>query len=326
MPSVQGTKLDSMMRKITSLLARADHPNTPGPEADTSRAMAEKMMRKYRIEESELIASGDMLADMITPVSREVFLCPADSKFRNAYFNMALRIMQHCGVRGENAWKDDEQGIFHLTMVLVGYESDLRFTEAIYQNARMVFADRMEPKPSANMSDLENVYKMRSAGMERIRISDLMGWGTTNSATSKVTRLYKKACAGLGEEATLTGRDMNVTAFRESYVNGFLGELRERLNRARSAADAVGGGELVLANREENVDDAFYALYPHKRPSNLPAIGGGRGRRGSGWTAADKARYERMMGASGQAGASAGRKAAQEVQVSGSRGASRLES
>lgn len=323
MPSVQGTKLDSMMRKITSLLARADHPNTPEPEADSSRAMAEKLMRKYRIEESELIASGDMLADTITPVSREVPVCPSDSKFMTAYYNLMLKVMHHCGVRGKNSWKGDEQGILHLTMVMVGYESDLRFTEAIYQNARMVFADRMEPKPSAKMSDLDNVYKMRSAGMERIRIAALMGWGTTNSATSKVTRLYKKACAERDEDATLTGRNMNVGAFRDSYVTGFLTEFNSRLRNALRAADGVGGGELVLANRTEYVDEAFYRLYPEMRPSGLPAL---RSQASRKWSKADYARWDRQNSVAGRAGSNAGKQAAQEVQVSGSRGASRLES
>lgn len=313
--------LDAMMSKITAMLARADHPATPEGEADTARAMAEKLMRKYRIEESELIAKGELDTEVNRPGSKEVFVSPAESPYYNVYYNLIHYCAQHTGVRMHHRWGvlDDNYG---LIAVMVGYEADLRFAEVLFMNARIVFADRMEPKPNPELTDEENVYRMRSAGMERIRIAKLMGYGSTNSATAKVTNMYKRACKKRGEEAVLTGRSMSVTAFREAYESSFLSEFWHRLYRARNAADAGGGGELVLANRKENVDEAFYQMFPNLRPkAELPSGKTGRSYKP---TASDLARARRLAGAAGQAGRSAGRNAASEIDVASRKAPNRL--
>jgi hypothetical protein len=321
MSTEQGTKLDDMMRKITSLLARADHPNTPEPEADSARAMAERLMKKYRIEESELIKSGALIGEQFKPGSKVMPVTPTESPYLQTYWTLAVFIAQHCGVRIANAWNVID-GVAMLTATLVGYEADIRYAEVLFQNARIIFAERMEPKPDSSLSDEDNVYRMRSAGMERIRIAKLMGYGDTTSATAKVTRLYKKACAARGEDPTLTGRDMSVSVFREEYAASFTSEVWNRLRKARDAADST-GGELVLADRKENVDEAFYSLFPHLRPSDVPATSS-RKVKPFKWTAADQRRAERRAGAAGQAGSRAGKAAAAEIDYGGTKPPGRL--
>lgn len=307
-------KLDSMMRKVSGLLAKADDPATTEPEADSCRATAERIMRKYRIEESMLIEAGALNEEVTKPGWKVVTVAPAASPYYNAYYRMMVYVAEHTGCRMAYSWGPSNDGVYSLNVTLVGYESDVRFAEVLFMNARLVFADRMEPKPKADMSDEDNVYRLRSSGMERIKIAKVMGWGDTGSATAKVTRLYKAACKARGEDPTLTGRSMSVTAFRESYQDGFLSELFGRLHRARNAAGT--GGEIVLHNRQETVDEEFYRMYPSKRPSNVPAERGKVSRR-SGWTAKDEARYRRATGAAGMAGSQAGKRAASEVDVSG---------
>ena len=314
--SLQGQKLDDMMRKITALLARADHPNTPEPEADSARAMAEKLMLKYRIEESHLAEQGGREADAFRPVNRDVPVCPYASEFMNTYNLIIGIVLHHCGVKATGKLERDENGELQYTVNMVGFESDLRYAEALYQQARIVFAERMEPKPKPGMSDEDNVYRMRNAGMERIRIARLMGWGDTGSATARVTNAYKRACKSRGEDPTLTGRSMSVKAFRESYMEGFTNELMMHLREARLMAQQdVHGGALVLANRAEMVDEEFYRLNPHLRPSDKPSKSKGRRPRPARWTAADEARWRRMNSGAGAAGQAAGKRAAGEVNV-----------
>jgi hypothetical protein len=315
-------KLDSMMRKITALLSRADHPNTPEEEASSARAMAERLMQKYRIEESELIASGALNDELYKPGSKIIVMCPAESPFYNNYYNMLYYIAQHAGIRLHYKWgSDPDTGVYSLCGVMVGYEADIRFAETLYNNARLIFADRMEPKPKPDLSDMDNVYRLRSAGMERIKIAKIMGWGDTGSATAKVTNLYKKACKARGEEPALTGRGVSVSAYKEAYARAFTNTLYTNLTNARNAAAQEGGaGTLVLADRKERVDEAFYKLYPQLRPDNLPKNRSASASRRSGWTAADQRRYERQFSKAGQAGANAGKRAANEVDVQGRKG------
>jgi hypothetical protein len=304
------------MRKVQALLDRADHPNTPEPEADSCRAKAESLMMKYRIEEEDLRAKGELFTETITPGSKIVTVCAAGSPYYNDYWTIANYVANHVGARIHYKWGVTEDNVYSLMAVVVGYEADIRFFEALYTGARLVFADRMEPKVDPRLSDEDNVYRLRSAGIERIKIARMMGYGETNSATAKVTNMYKRACKARGEDPVLTGRGTSVTAFKEQYSAGFLSKFHSRLWDARHAVQ-TGGTDLVLHNRKEAVDEAFYQLYPNMRPDNLPTVTTKRSRK-SGWTAKDEARWRRAQSAGGQAGASAGNRAASEVNLGGS--------
>lgn len=312
---MSNVKLDDMMRKIQGLLATADDPATPPPAAENFRAKAEELMMKYRIEEEDLRSRGDLHVETITPGSKWVPLCPSDSPYLNAYWSMAIYAARHTGCRMTDKW-DNVDGTYVLGAMVVGFESDVRYMEMLFTAARIVFASRMEPVVDSSLSDEENVYRLRSAGIERIKIARMMGYGDTNSATAKVTNMYKRACKARGEDAALTGRGTSVQAFKEAYVASFTSELHNRLWRARNAA-STGGGELVLANRKADVDEAFYELYPHLRPSDVPATMTTKTRRRSSWTAADERRWARQNSAGGQAGQNAGRRAASEVDLGG---------
>lgn len=315
--------LDDMMRKIQAMLDRADHPNTPGPEADACRAKAEKWMNEYRIEEEELRARGDLHIETITPGSKMVILCPADSPYYNAYWSMACYIGIHTGVRIKSKWVFDGNA-YSLAAIMVGFEADIRYAESIYTNARLVFGDRMEPKVDRSLSDQENVYRLRSAGIERIKIAKMMGYGETNSATAKVTALYKRACKVRGEDPALTGRGTSVKVFKDTYVSGFLSQFNLNLYNARNAA-GTGGTALVLHDRKSAVDEAYYELFPAERPSDLPAVAN-RKARTRRWTAADERRLMQQNSAAGLAGRLAGKRAASEVNINATKAPGRLES
>lgn len=322
-------KLDAMMKKITALLNNADDPALPTAAQDSYRAKAEDLMQKYRIEESTLIQQGALDVETVTPVDKIVDIAPSRSEYYNTYYNLMRYVVDHVGARMRYVWGYNDEGVHTLQAHIVGYESDIRFAEAIYLNARLVFADRMEPKYNGNLSDEDNVYRMRSAGIERIRIAYLMGWGGTGSATAKVTNMYKRACKARGEEPALTGRSTSVKAFREQYAESFATEFWNMLWRARNSRE-TGGAELVLAGREDAVNAAFYERFPDLKPK--PALPYKDDR-----TDAQKARDERRAlremakrmdranSAGGRAGSRAGRTAAREVDVSATKRPSSLD-
>jgi hypothetical protein len=292
-------------------LAKADDPAATPPEADAFRAKAEELMNKYRVDEMDLSQSDiDAGLSAVVPVMRRIPLCPTASQFRNVYWSIAYYVMEHVGGRGLPKYQRDENGTSTLVLEVYGYESDLRYLEVLYQEARLVFADRMEPRIDPTLTDQENVYRLRSAGMERGRVADMMGWP---KGAIKVTRLYKRACEERGEEAVLTGKDMNVKVYREQYTRGFINEFWDRLWRARQATAA---GYPVLLDRKVNVDEAYYAAYPHMRPTDTPAVAKSKpDRRRKAWTAADERNAQRAESKAGQAGRLSGKNAAQEVQL-----------
>ncbi len=324
MPSGAASKLDAMMDRIEKMLARADHPNTPPEEADTARAMAETMMRKYRIEQEDLLKRGELKVDQFNVLFKDINAYPMDSEFGQVYRYLISAAINHAGCLG--VWRGyvpTDDGTQYVLQA-IGYEEDIRYAESLFMSARLVFADRMEPKPDPNLSDMENVYRMRSAGMERIRIANLMGWV---KGGAKVTRLYKQACALKGEEPVLTGKGVDVKQYREAYAEAFWLQFYERLQAARNAADAEVSPGLQLHDREGRIKEAMYQRYPHLRPDpdRTPARKGNIKVRERKWTKADQRAAERRYSAASQAGRQAGIKAASEVDVRGTTPKRRLE-
>jgi len=315
-------KRDRMLKLVQDLLAKAEHPLTGEAEAATYRAKAESIMVKYRIVEAQL--NADAPAPLTVPTLRSFPLFPVGSPYRVSYLDMIGEILYHVGAKGALDFKKDESGAWYTTCEMVGYETDLRYAELLYTAARTYFAARMEPRINRLLSDAENVYNLRSAGVERIKIADMMRWGRTGSATAKVTRLYKAECERRGEDPKLTGRSVSVKTYREAFAFQFPQTLSSRLYAARNAAaQDYSAGAIVLAGRSDRVEEEFYRRFPQLRPT--PASSNGKAPKGHKWTAADQKRWERLnTTASGAMGAAAGRKAAEAVDIASS-AAKRLE-
>jgi hypothetical protein len=321
-------KLDRMMLAIQNLLAQADHPNTSETEAATFRAKAESLMAKFRISETELNESATM--PLTVPVFRTMPAYPTSSPYRFAYLDMLSSILWHCGVRAVMRYGyDATSGQRMASAHMCGYESDLRYAELLYTAARTFFMSRMEPGIQAGLSDQENVYGLRSAGTERIRIAEMMGWGTTGSATAKVTRLYKAECEKRGEDPKLTGRSVSVKSYRAAFAKSFPTELNYRLYQSRDAAARdYSGGLPVLANRAEKVNEAFYQRHPDQRPSHAPAapIDPKQAKKNLRAALAEMARERKLMeSTSGRLGERAGTSAAQMVDLGGNDAAKRID-
>lgn len=258
---------DSKMgTKVRALLDTADSYENEGnlEAAATYRTKAEELMVKYRIEQEETIASDPAA---VKPIAEDLDLAGYGSKYKSHYHTMWYHISRHCGLRSWEEYAYTEDG-YVLRTHAVGYEEDLRYADMLFTSARMVFTERLEPKIDHSLSDQVNVYRLRSAGIERVRIAEMM-WGNTDKLfLARVGRLYKAECQERGEEAMLSGRGVTGKAYREQYADQFVTTLTNRLWQARQAAGA--GGGLVLHGRKERVEEAFYTFYPDQRPK--PAL------------------------------------------------------
>lgn len=246
---------------IRALLDKAEATEFPA-EAEAFRAKAEEMMVKYRVEEEELIAR-DQTA--ILPVPYDIVLC-GKSAYTQHYAAIFGNIARHVGIRVTYDWVwSSLVGGYQVVAQGVGYASDIEYAELLFTQARLVFQERLEPKVKPELGDQVNAYRLRSAGMERVRVAEIL-WGNTDKVfLGRVGRLYKAECAARGEVAALSGRGVTGAAYREQYSQEFVYTLSYRLRQARDAAGKAGGG-MVLAGREERISEAFYARFPHLRP------------------------------------------------------------
>ena len=259
METVSQAKLDDMLRKVQGLLAKADHPNTPVPEAESARAMAEALMNKYRIDETSAANRGELPG--FKPEWRTFVVCNIGSEFVTIYRSMASSIVHHVGAKAVTKYVDG-----NVVCEVVGYASDLRMAEVLYTSAMLAFQTKLEPKYDSALSEQVNAYNMRSAGMEGWRIAEAIYGRTDKALRPKVRAMFKAEALARGEDpSVLLGKGNSVKLFRESYAKGFEMEIWQRLNRMRSIRGEAETG-LVLASREEDVKEAFYERYPQYRP------------------------------------------------------------
>lgn len=310
--SKEASRLDDMMRKVEGLLKTADSFDESNPEAAANyRAQAERIMLKYKIEQEDLIKRGDLRVDGLSVMFKEVSVYDYTSDFSNVYWTLLHHAVRHAGVKAKHTGYD----VRSVVITFVGYESDIRYAEALYQNARLVFADRMEPRVDPSLSDEDNVYRLRNAGIERPRIAEMMGWGREKA--QKVTTVYKRACKARGEDPALTGKGNMMADYRVGYSNGFVYEFSTRLRQARIAVeDEIKDGGMVLHGREERIMEAMYQRWPEMRPSTEVAAPETKPAKARKWTKADERRWEKANNATARLGQNAGRKAAAEINVS----------
>lgn len=258
-----------MGAKVRALLDTADSYRAEGntEAADSYQAKAEALMVKYRIEQEETIAVDPAA---VSPIQVDIDLVGFGSQYKTSYHHIWWYIAQHCEVRTWVEYVYTERG-YIMRAHVVGYEDDVRYAEMLFTSARLVFTERLEPKIDHSLTEQVNVYRLRSAGIERVRIAEML-WGNTDKVfLGRVGRLYKAECEERGEPALLSGRGVTGRAYREQYAEQFVATLRSRLFQARQAASASGGG-LVLHGRKERINEAFYAFYPDQRPAPaLPA-------------------------------------------------------
>lgn len=259
--------LDAILRKVAHLISRADHPNTPPAEADACRAKAEEFMDKYRIDEAALGDAGKLPG--YTPMWRTIVLCNYPSEFALWYRTMAYYIIEHLEMRG-TATTASVNGEPKWVAEVVGYESDVRFAELLMAQCALAFGGKLEPKYDPALSHQENAYAMRSAGMEGKRIAMAIFGKCDKGDPPKVRKMFKNEALKRGEDPNvLLGQGNSVKTFRDSYAEGFVGEIVRRLQDMRMHRGA--DGVLVLKSRKEKIDEAFYERHPGMRPRPVSA-------------------------------------------------------
>jgi len=312
--------LEKMAAKIRALLAKAESTKFP-EEAAAYHAKAEELRRRYQIAEEGLIAQDPF---SIAPIVRDITITDDGSDFYMHHVSLWAHCCAHVGAFYQARWVG--RGI---VARVVGYASDIRLAEGLYQSAWLTMIAQLEPKVDPDLSDKENVYRLRNAGFERNDIACML-WESPkgkggHAAHAKVGKLYAEACREKGEQPLVAGKGINKMVYRERYADGFVTRFYARLNAARDAVDSVHGA-LTLHGREQRVKEAFWTEFPEQHPEARKAAAERRRAEAEAnpvaakerkWTKADQTRYERNhRSAAALAGDRAGRLAADKVEIS----------
>lgn len=248
------------LARIRALLAKADATEFP-EEAQTYREHAERLMRENKVEEESLIASDPAA---LAPEWTDLDICE-DGEFSDQFYTMWHYIARHVGVEYRTSGRY-EGGKYTYMAQVVGYGSDLRVADLLYTTARMAFSAKLAPVVDASLSEEENIYRLRSAGMTRGKVAEMLWGGQTHQRNAKVGAVYKSECERRGETPALDGRGTSAALHRKVYAKEFALEIARRLRAMREGVDKSHGA-LQLHGREARVAEALYEKYPELRPS-----------------------------------------------------------
>src|SRR5215831_12606420 len=159
-------KRQKRLEQVRGLLAKADSTDFP-EEAATFRAHAEKMMNMYLIETWEV--SADDPIGRPDPEVREFDMSwwTRRNSFYQDQWSLMLGVARHC--RCVCIYWDWTPGM----MKVAGLPADLDYFDLLFTQLMVEMAKRLEPKPDPTGELGHEVFKLRQAGVDWMRITKL---------------------------------------------------------------------------------------------------------------------------------------------------------
>lgn len=255
-------KLDKIIKRIAGLLAKAESTEHPG-ERMLLEEKIQQLRIQYQIDEEHLIAKDQF---SIVPILRTFQIVRYGWEFTGWMSTLFSQVMSNVGGEYKETYEQDpETGQLWLVGKVVGYDSDLRYAEVLWQSVRLSFISHLTPEVDPKLSDAENIYRLRSSGIARKDVAEKL-WGKwTHANSAKVGRIYKEECAKRGEAPALDGKGIHLKDFREVYAREFVYRVWDRLSLAKDAAMAKGGLP-ELAGRADRVKEKFWEHFPEMKP------------------------------------------------------------
>lgn len=267
---------DKIIERVTKLLALAEHPNTPAPEAELALRQANKLIAKHAIEEALLRAAQT--------VGQRRALKRVDLNIGGGTFRPYLYTVLSYAVEANRV----SCAIIGDTASLFGADEDVAWTEMLFSMIKLQFLMKLDPKWDEDKSYDENVYTFKVAGykwadinaeavkhgsrdarkwvevkgrVDREKMAPYYAWeskefrnlvifekapeqwsdfGLWEEPTDKLSGIliaaYKRWAANIGDDAPVSTQDHR--AYRLSYAEAFRARMRTRFLAMIADAEA----------------------------------------------------------------------------------------
>lgn len=300
MTTATATKFIPILERVRNLMARAEHPETPAPEAEVCLREANKLMTRHAIDEA-VLAATQTKAERRRPVVEKWHWMESRSEHSAYLRTMLAAIARANRCRAVVEFRDPYD------VTVVGMAEDAAWVQTLYTNCYLAFLSRLNPK--WDLADFDgSVYRYKIAGFTWIEawwalvdakdVRDRIprdyyrknSWRVprTNSydmelykelglprppvdgKTSTFIAAYRRHAAKIGDHEIISTQ--HTTAYRRTFAKAFADQIELRLWRMRKDTEeeiASAGAELVLVGLEEAVADAFYEEFPHFHPDEV---------------------------------------------------------
>jgi hypothetical protein len=274
-------ELNAVLRKVRSLVQRAEHPETPEGEAQTAREMADALMLKYAIDQAQ-VNDARPAGQKIRPTSQMMDLCPIGSPLEQNLGSLVSVIAQYtrCSIMyfgyGQHVAK--KHRAFYegrnTRFKVYGFESDVKYFELLYTTISLHLAHGIDPKPDFANDLQENAYILHNAGLNWLDISRFYGWPENGepatTAGGRVKRAYYKACKERDETPIKIPASGRIT-YQRSFIRAYATRLRQRFLEVEGRR-SVGSG-LVLQSAMADIAAMMAEEHPDSRKMKLKREG-----------------------------------------------------
>lgn len=136
---------ESIKRKIHAMLSRAQHPNTPVPEAELCMQQAQKLMIKYSLNQANI--ESEMTGEYQTrPSTFELYIPAPFIKQKSELLSSICQIFNCTAVRNQFV----EDG--HALATVFGFESDTDSVWTLFQSLHLQMVDALYDQEQSSVT------------------------------------------------------------------------------------------------------------------------------------------------------------------------------
>jgi hypothetical protein len=271
---VSEDKKASILRKVRALMAKAegtDHPE----EADAFRQKADELMTAYAILEWEL-EQGDNGQATMPERKYYDFDWWTDRNLQEVvrdnlwYMLNDVASFARCKAIGMKLKRTDDD-LSRLEIPILGLPSDFNYMDMLFTSLMTDMLGHLEPRPDTSLPMIENLVRMKEAGMKWERIgyylfqAGQLDTPYTRNTGVRFTKLYTDYCRDNNRERVYTSPQVWQRSYAEGYsleIGRRLREMKERRNATTETNTDANKYALVVKSTEQKIQDLWRELYP----------------------------------------------------------------
>lgn len=281
---------DKVLERVRLLLDRAQHPNTPAPEAELCFSQANKLMAKHAIDELT-VRAAQTESERVAPANLRIAL---GNEGVGEFWPMLRTVL------GEVAQTNRCRAVLYQGSVgaeVFGMQDDVSWVEMLYTSIYFSFISQVNPRWNTELGYDHNVYNFKVAGYkwadinkvamqfgeesrERMKTETFNRWNWTTNTYEDVTEtwgtgFYGKMLSAYKRHAKRVGDD-NIVAttsfaeYRHQFSDAFATQISRRLRRmadeSKQEQDTIPGAALALVDWASVIDESMYKMFPQLRP------------------------------------------------------------
>lgn len=302
------TASEKIMDRVAALLRIAEHPNTPGPEAETALRQANSLITKHAIDEA-LLRQSQTISERRAISHATIVLGGGEFRpYLRTIFEVAAETLRvSVGVKYTTA-----SGIREPEFHMYGAQEDVAWLDMLFNMIKLQFLTKLDPKWNESLGYDANVYNFKVAGFKWRQIDEIArihghesrestdlvatiadeeqrlfwqrrlhwnnGYFITGDQVRKPNGFFHKMKAAYVRHAKAIGDDTRVKtqsheSYRLSFAEAFRARMTERFwdmqREAEATADTIPGAALALRDMRKDANEALWAAFPNMHPDEI---------------------------------------------------------